>query len=71
MTVAKHRKPNADISDLSFDEALARLIRTDNKELADAKDRIDSEDEGVRQYVEERRESIRSGARRSRDRFRL
>ena len=60
-----------DLSNLGFDEALARFIQTDKKELADVSDQITEEDEGVKAYVEERRESIRRGARRTNHRFRL
>jgi len=65
------RKPNKDISDLGFDEALARFIQTDKHELADAKDRVDRDDEGVAKYVEERRDSIKRGARRTGKHFSL
>jgi hypothetical protein len=71
MSIFRKRKPDSNISDLGFDEALARFIQTDNKELADAKDRIDKDEEEVRQYVKERRESIGKGARRTGSRFRL
>jgi len=67
----RKRKPNKDMSDLGFDEALARLIQTDKKELMDAKERVDKEVNEVGKYVEERRESIQKGARRTGKRFRL
>lgn len=60
-----------DMSDLGFDEALARLIQTDPKEAQDAADSVKRDAEGVRKYVEERSDSIERGARRSRSRFRL
>lgn len=71
MSLFRKRKPDSNISDLGFDEALARFIQTDNKELADAKDRIEKDDEEARQYVKERRDSIEKGARRTGSRFRL
>lgn len=71
MTSPRLRKPSSDISDLGFDEALARFMQTDKQELADTKERIEREDEGVTAYVEERRESIRRGARRTGSRFRI
>lgn len=71
MTVRKKRKPDMDMSDLGFDEALARLIQTDPKEAQDAADSVRRDDEEARRYVEERRDSIERGARRSRARFRL
>lgn len=66
----RKKKPSA-LSDLAFDEALARLIQTDPKELADTLDKIKREDREVKEYVEERRQSIRRGARRAKKRFRL
>jgi hypothetical protein len=67
----KNRKTEVDLSNLGFDEALARLIQTEPDQVADAVERINREEEEVREYVEERRSSIRKGARRTRHRFRL
>jgi hypothetical protein len=57
--------------DMSFDEALKRVAQTDPKELADAFAETERENEEAKKYVEERRESIRKGARRAPKRFRL
>jgi hypothetical protein len=67
----KKEKPDMDLSDMGFDEALARFIQTDRDEVEDAMNRVDRDDREAREYVEERRESIKRGARRSRARFRL
>ena len=60
-----------DMSNLGFDEALARLIQTDPKEIEDAADSVKRDDKEVREYVQERRESIAKGARRTSHRFRI
>jgi hypothetical protein len=66
----RKRKPR--LSDMSFDEALARFIQTDPKEVADEIDKIKRRDREVEEYVEERRRSVRHGARRGpKKRFRL
>jgi hypothetical protein len=69
------RKPHKDRSEpflgMSFDEAVKRLVQTDPKELEDAFAETQRESEEVKPYVEERRESIRKGARRTSKRFRL
>ena len=65
------KEPDMDLTDMGFDEALARFIQTDPEEAKDAAKSVDRDDEKVRKYVEERRASIRSGARRSGKRFRL
>ena len=69
--MTKKRKPDMDMSDLGFDEALARLIQTAPEEVADEAARLKREQEEVKAYVEERRDSIERGARRSSRRFRL
>ena len=56
---------------MAFDEALARLLQTDKKELEDTVDQVRREEAEAERYVEERRESIRKGARRAPKRFRL
>ena len=63
----RKRKPR--LSDMSFDEALARFIQTDPKEVADEIDEIKRRDREVSEYVDERRKSIRKGARRANKRF--
>jgi hypothetical protein len=58
-------------SDLSFDQALANFIQTDPRELADEIEQIKRQDREVSDYVEQRRGSIRQGARRAKERFRI
>jgi hypothetical protein len=60
-----------DMSNIGFDEALARFIQTDPAEAEAAAESVRREDEEVRKYVKERSDSIERGARRSRARFRL
>ncbi len=60
-----------DLSGMGFDEALARFIETDREEVEDAMKGVERDDREVREYVEERRDSIRRGARRAGKRFRL
>ncbi len=59
-----------DMSNLGFDEALARLIQTDPQELADFHARVAKESEEVTRHVEQQTEDIRSGGRRFRKPFR-
>ena len=47
------------------------ILDVEGREAQDAADSVRRDDERVRQYVEERRDSIERGARRSRARFRL
>jgi hypothetical protein len=54
-----------------FKDALLRLIGVVPKELDDVSDSVDQDEDRARRYVEERRESIRRGARRSGKHFRL
>ena len=66
------RKDRPDLlAGMSFSEAIQRLVQTDPKELADAFAETERENEEARRYVEERRESIRRGARRVPKRFRI
>jgi hypothetical protein len=61
-----------DYSDMGFDEALARLIQTDPKELSDHKERVEQRAGATKRNVEEAREEIRRGGQREpRKRFRL
>jgi hypothetical protein len=69
--MTKKRKPNALLHDLGLDEALARFIQTDKREVEDVIDRVIREEQAVSDYVEERRDSIRKGARRTGTRFRI
>lgn len=60
-----------ELSNFGFDEALSRLIQTDPQEVEEAIEAAKLKEEEVSRYVEERRDSIARGARRSRARFRL
>ena len=57
--------------DMPFEEALARLLQTDPAELADSVKETREKEKEVERYIEERRDSIRRGARRAPKRFRL
>ena len=70
MTSERRRKPSPSLG-IPFEEALARFVQTDPKDLADTYERIKREEEETNRYVEERERSIRSGARRTNKRFRL
>lgn len=59
------------MSDLGFEEALTRLLRTDPEELASEIEKTKEKDREVSEFVEERRDSIRRGARRTKHRFRI
>ena len=65
----KRKKGVPDFPAIPFDEAIARLLQTDPKEIADLAEEVKRKDEKVSCYVEERRQSIRKGARRSKKRF--
>jgi hypothetical protein len=69
MTDQPKRKSAASLA-MPFDEAVARFLQTDPKEVADAHQRLKQAQEDTKRYVEERRESIQRGARRSTARFR-
>ena len=57
--------------DMSLDEALARYLQTDLKEIEDEFEKTKREEEETKQYVEKCRESIRKGARQAPKRFSL
>ncbi|WP_157081285.1 hypothetical protein [Novosphingobium naphthalenivorans] len=67
----KKDKPSVDLSNFDFDEASARSIHIDSKEIESASESVKRDDDEAREYVKERRDSIERGARRSRKRFRL
>jgi hypothetical protein len=56
---------------MAFDEALARLLQTDKKELEDAFEKARQDEAEAKRYAQERQESIRKGGRRAPKRFRL
>ena len=66
----KKDDPNV-FAGMAFDEALARLVQTKPEEISDFFDQVKKDEEEAGRYVEERRESIRKGARRASKRFRL
>ncbi len=53
------------------DEAVARLLQTDPKELTDALKEVERKQGEVHANVESSRDSIQRGARRTKHRFRL
>jgi hypothetical protein len=57
--------------DMLFEEALRRFAQADPEEARDEQEKIARKEEEVEQYVREREDSIRLGARRSKKRFRL
>ena len=58
----RRRKPPA-LSDMSFDEASARLIQTDPKEMADAVERNKKRVDEIRESAAERRKRLREAIR--------
>lgn len=72
MTGRKRPAKPPPFPDMPFEEALARLLQTDPRELPGklaeefvrAKDKAEKEVREIDRYVEERRSSIRKGARR-------
>src|SRR5438128_2264906 len=70
MKARKPRKPPLAL-EMDFEEALARLIQTDPKELTELIEEARREGKEVEEYVRERTRSIRRGARRATKRFRL
>ena len=59
-----------DISNLGFDEALARLINTDPRQIADEHARVAGRIERVKRDVENQRRVIASGGRKFKRTFR-
>jgi hypothetical protein len=66
----RKRKPRA-LSGMPFDEALARLIQTDPKEIADALERNKERADDIERSVAERRERLRAATRGPKKKFRL
>jgi hypothetical protein len=58
------------LEELSFGEALARLIQTDPRELQQAYEQARKAEAEAQRFIEERKASIGRGARRSTGRFR-
>lgn len=72
MKGGKKRKPDMNVTDLGFGEALARFIGTDPKELqAPTPGDILREREKIRKRIESTEREIEDGARPKRGRFRL
>jgi hypothetical protein len=69
--MTKAKKTKAAKIGTEFDEVVARLLQTDKEELEGEIERTKREADEAGQYVEERRDSIRRGARRTKHRFRL
>ena len=70
MTDKKKREPPL-VLNIGFEEALARLVQTDPKEMADTYEQVRRDEEEVEKYVAEREQSIGRGVRRAAKRFRL
>jgi hypothetical protein len=70
MNENRKRKPPPTLS-IPFEEALARFVQTDPKEIADTYDQVRRDEEELDKHVAERERSIRAGARRAPKRFRL
>lgn len=60
-----------DLSNLGFDEALARFIQTDPKDLADVHERVAREAEEFERDAKEHFNDIKSGGRKFKRPFRL
>jgi hypothetical protein len=71
MAERKRKATAPAVPEIPFSEALARLIQTDPKEIADLMERVKRQEKDVDRYVGERERSIRSGARRTGKRFRI
>jgi len=56
---------------IPFDEALARLLQTDPKELADEFGRIKQQSDEIERSVDERRKRLRAATRGPRRKFSL
>lgn len=69
--MTKPNKKRSDKIESELDEVLARLLQTDKKELEDEIAKTKREADEAGKYVEERSDSIRRGARRTKHRFRL
>lgn len=71
MTKTRKDQPGVSIG-MMLDEALQkRLLQTKFNGLQDSITQTVHDEEGAREYVEERKDSIRKGARRAPKRFRL
>ena len=57
------RTPDTDISDLGFDEALARFMQTKPLELESASERVARRGSEIRDNVSKQRDAIDSGGR--------
>jgi hypothetical protein len=55
--------------DMEFGEALKRFVQTDPKELSDMIEEAKRRGEAIDEYIEERKRSIRRGARRAPKRY--
>ncbi|HUZ13192.1 MAG TPA: hypothetical protein VMU93_10110 [Caulobacteraceae bacterium] len=61
---ARDKEPPKPIEEMPFDEALARFLQTDPKELADAMSRVRQGQAEIERRANEVRENIRMGLRR-------
>lgn len=65
------KKGALDLPGLGFDEALARLIQTDPKELTDDFERTKRESDDIKRSVDERRTRLRAATAGPRKKFSL
>ncbi|MFN3818539.1 MAG: hypothetical protein ACK4R0_06030 [Blastomonas sp.] len=70
MNARKKGKPDMDMSNLGFDEALARLIQTDPKEIANLHERVAKDAKEIESDAKEHFDDIKSGGRRFKRPFR-
>jgi len=66
----KKGKPDMDMSNHDFDEALARLIQTDPKELAGLHERVTTDAKEIESDAKKHFDDIKSGGRRFKRPFR-
>jgi hypothetical protein len=67
----KRKKGVPDFPAIPFDEAIARLLQTDPKEIADAFERNKERSDEIERSVKERRERLREATRGPRKKFSL
>ncbi|WP_239807170.1 hypothetical protein [Croceicoccus hydrothermalis] len=67
----KPEQKNKKLSNTGVEEPLTGVIESRADEARNIAEKIKRDDEEVKKYVNERRDSIRRGARRSRNRFRF
>jgi hypothetical protein len=69
--VNKRKKETPDFPAMPFDEALARLLQTDPKEIADAFEQNKERSDDIKRSVDGRRQRLRSATRGPKKKFSL